>query len=112
MLLTVSALHHYVVFSLGFIAMAKTKGAKDKRVRKRRGGDRPVTAVTPLFASSNNRRGSATTQQRFFAAHFQDVSSVGQSEGVSAAHFQDVSSVGLSEGVTVSMVPSKSSRLR
>ncbi len=86
-------------FLVGFIAMGKTKGAKDKRPRKRRGGDRsviPMTAVTPLFASSNNRRGSATRQQRVFAAHFQDGSSVGLSEGVSVGLH-----VGVSDGVSM-----------
>jgi hypothetical protein len=99
MLLTPSALDRYVVFSLGFIAMGKTKGAKDKRPRKRRGGGisaTPTTALTPIFASSNNRRGKVTRQQRVFAAHFQDVSSVGLNDGESL----DCDS-GVVEGVSV-----------
>ncbi len=105
--MTASALHHYVVFSLRFIAMGKTKGAKDKRPQKRRGGERsviPITAVTPIVASSNNRRGSVTRQQRIFAAHFQHVSSVGLSDGVSIGLHAGVSdgvSLGASIGLSI-----------
>jgi hypothetical protein len=96
-----------MVFSLGFIAMAKTKCAKDKRPRKRRGGGisvTPHTAVTPIFASSHNRRGKVTRQQRVFAAHFQEVSSVGLNEGESLEFDSGVLegvSVGASVGLSV-----------
>ena len=92
-----------------FIAMGRPKGSTDKRQRKRRGGDRdnivPITAVTPIFASSNNRRGNVTRQQRLFAAHFQDVPlvrlPVGDSVGLIVGH-SDGLSVEASAGLSLS----------
>ena len=81
-----------LVVRFGFIAMGRPRGSNDKVPRKRRGGDRSVvstTGILPMFASSNNRRGNVTRQQRLFAAHFQDESSVGHS---------GVDSIGLNVG--------------
>jgi hypothetical protein len=61
--------------------------------------------VTPIFASSNNRRGNVTTQQRLFAAHFQDVPlvrhPVGDSVGLFEGH-SDGLSVEASAGLSLS----------
>jgi hypothetical protein len=93
-----------VVYRLGVIPMGRPRGSTDKQQRKRRGrgGARdigPITAVTPVFATSNNRRGNVTKQQRLFAAHFLDAPpvelSVGNSEGLSVG-----ASVGLTHGTS------------
>ncbi len=104
-----------VVFKLRFNAMGRPKGSTDKQQRKRRGrgGGRhvvPITALTPIFATSNNKRGNVTRQQRLFVAHFQDVPlvgpSVGDSVGLNVGDFEGLSvgaMVGISLGNSVGL---------